>query len=120
MPEYYMNIASFLYFTCYLPEFYANYINKNANFNNIFEKVVMLLASSFALEYAIETKNRSLMINYAPIIALDSIALCMRTYYAYLNRDHNVKVNYSNTIESPDEIISNPIHDISVEIDHDL
>ena len=38
--EYLMNTASILFFICYIPEFYANYINKNANTYNVFEKVI--------------------------------------------------------------------------------
>lgn len=110
-----MNIASVLFFICYFPEYYANFINKNANYYNILEKVLILIGSCFALQYAIETNNQPLIINYAPIITLDSIALLMRFYYAYRNRNRNVKVVYENTIktmniESQEEIIENPIH----------
>lgn len=109
-----MNIASVLFFFCYFPEYYANYINKNANFNNVFEKVLILIGSSFALQYAIEKKDNALILNYAPIITLDSIALLMRLYYAYINRNRNVKVVYKNpietiNIESQEEIIENPM-----------
>ena len=115
MPEYYMNIASILFIICYIPEYYANYINKNANFYNVFEKILILIGTSFALQYAIETNNKALIINYSPIVTLDSLALCMRFYYAYKNRNRNVKVIYKNTnkimrIESQEEIIENPIH----------
>lgn len=122
MPEYYMNIASILFFICYFPEYYANYINKNANFYNVFEKVLILLGSSFALQYAIETSDQALIINYGPIVTLDSIALLMRFYYAYLNRNRNVKVNYKNTIEmknieSQEEIIENPMNILECDTD---
>jgi len=93
--DYLMNTASVLYFICYLPEFYANYENKNANVYNVFEKIVMLLACSFALQYAITIHNNALIINYAPTITLDIIALIMRSYYAYLNRKRNVKILYN-------------------------
>ena len=29
--DYLMNTASTLFFICFIPEFYANYVNKNAN-----------------------------------------------------------------------------------------
>lgn len=110
-----MNIASVLFFICYFPEYYANFINKNANYYNILEKVLILIGSSFALQYAIEINNQPLIINYAPILTLDSIALLMRLYYAYRNRNRNVKVLYKNPIEtinidSQEEIVENPIH----------
>lgn len=115
MPEYYINIASVLYIICYFPEFYANWKNKNANWYNVIEKIVMLIACSFALKYSIEIQNKSLILNYAPALTLDSIALLMRFYYAYRNRNRNVKVVYKNpietiNIESQEEIVENPIH----------
>lgn len=117
-----MNIASVLFFICYFPEYYANFINKNANYYNILEKVLILIGSSFALQYAIETNNQPLIINYAPILTLDSIALLMRFYYAYRNRNRNVKVLYKNpietiNIESQEEIVENPIHISSDDIE---
>jgi len=105
--DYLMNIASILYFICYVPEFYANYVNKNANLNNVIEKIIILIASIFALSYSIKINNRSLIINYAPLFILDVVALSMRSYYAYKNRDKHVKV-----IENGCQSIENPMHDI--------
>jgi len=101
--EYLMNIASVLFFTCYAPEFYANFVNKNANINNVIEKVVMLIATTFALSYSIKINNKSLIFNYGPLFALDTIALSIRSYYAYKNRNIDVKVNCN--------VIDNPMHD---------
>lgn len=78
-----MNIASVLFIGCYVPELYANYKNKNANIWNVPEKVVIFVGSSFALSYAILNNDNALIINYAPILTLDTIALLMRAYYAY-------------------------------------
>jgi len=102
--EYLMNIASSLFFICYIPEFYANYKNKNANIYNVFEKIVMLGGSGFAMSYALRSANNSLLINYAPLFALDSVALFMRAYYAYKNRNRDV------SIVLDDYTIENPIH----------
>ena len=109
--DYLMNIASALFFLYYIPEFYANYINKNAKLNNVFEKVVMLIATTFAFSYSLKINNKALIINYGPAFALDIIALSMRSYYAYRNRSINVKVNTTihDTIHNP---IHNPIHDL--------
>jgi uncharacterized protein with PQ loop repeat len=79
---YLMNTATVLYIVCYIPELYANYKNKNANFWNVPEKVVILAGSSFALAYSIAIEDRALMINYVPLFALDFIAFVMRVYYA--------------------------------------
>jgi len=84
-PDYLMYIATFLYLSCYIPELYANYKNKNANIYNIPEKVIMLAASSFGLSYAVVTQNIPLTVNYAPFLALDVVALWMRMYYADYN-----------------------------------
>jgi hypothetical protein len=80
-----MNIASVLYIVCYVPELYANYINKNANAYNVPEKIVMLAATTFALSYSIVNQEQSLMLNYGPIFALDTAAFLMRVYYMTLN-----------------------------------
>jgi uncharacterized protein with PQ loop repeat len=81
-----MYCASALYFVCYFPELYANYVNKNANIYNMPEKIIMLTASSLGLTYAIRTNNVALMTNYGPLITFDTIALLMRLYYAYKNK----------------------------------
>lgn len=83
--DFLMNIASILYIACYLPELYANYKNKNANVYNIPEKVVILIGTTFAFSYAILEQEESLIINYGPILALDTVALGMRVYYVYKN-----------------------------------
>jgi len=119
--DYLMNIASILFFTCYIPEFYANFVNKNANINNVIEKVLMLIATTFAFSYSLKINNTSLIINYGPLFTLDIIALSMRSYYAYKNRYRDVKViengdqrieNGDQRIENGDQRIENPIHDI--------
>jgi hypothetical protein len=111
--DYLMNIATGLYFVCYIPEFYANYINKNANMYNVFEKVVMLTATGFGFGYALSIHSLPLIYNYGPLFALDVIALGMRGYYAYKNRGREVRVLLENTIDI------NPMHDIT-HIDSDL
>ena len=47
------------------------------------EKALLLLASSFALAYAITNSDIALMTNYGPILALDIIAFLMRLYYVF-------------------------------------
>lgn len=109
--DYLMNTATFLYFICYVPEFYANYVNKNANIYNVFEKIVMLGGTGFALGYAISINNDALIFNYGPIFALDTIALFMRGYYAYKNRYIDV------TVRKDDihiELQHNPLQDIEL------
>jgi len=90
--EYLMNIASSLFFVCYIPEFYANYKNKNANIYNVFEKIVMLGGSGFGLAYAVKSENNALIVNYIPMFTLDTIALFIRAYYAYINRNIDVTI----------------------------
>jgi uncharacterized protein with PQ loop repeat len=108
--DYLMNTASIFFFICYLPEFYANYVNKNANVYNVFEKIVMLTGSTFGLSYAIKINSSALLFNYIPLICLDTIALCMRSYYAYKNRNRDVRVIKNENYLERD--IENPIHDI--------
>ena len=85
--DYLMYGATILYLTCYVPELYANYINKNANVYNVPEKIIMLSATILALSYSVLTNNSALMINYAPNVALDIVALLMRLYYAFCSRN---------------------------------
>ena len=108
--NYLMNMASLLFFLCYIPEAYANIRNKNANGYNIPEKVIMLCGTSLALAYAISIKDTSLILNYAPLMSLDFTMLIIRIYYAYFyNNKDNVELLETNDIENP---IQNPIHNI--------
>jgi hypothetical protein len=103
--DYLMNIASGLFSFAIFPNLYANYKNKNANAYNVIEKIVMLAGTGFALGYSLETDSEAFKINYSIIFALDTIALFMRGYYAYKNRNIDVTVNlYDNADE-----IHNPV-----------
>ena len=68
----------------------------------------MIIATGFALGYAININNNALIINYAPLFGLDTIALYMRAYYAYKNKDKDVKI-----IDQIEYQIDNPIHTIN-------
>jgi ABC-type Fe3+ transport system permease subunit len=81
-----MNIATILFFICYIPELYANYKNKNANIYNLPEKILALSGTAFAFAYALALNDSTLLINYAPLLTLDILALFMRGYYAYKNQ----------------------------------
>jgi uncharacterized protein with PQ loop repeat len=81
-----MNTASALFFICYVPELYANYKNKNANFYNMPEKFVLVIASGFAFAYALVNNDNALLANYGPLLGLDIIAFLMRLYYVYKNK----------------------------------
>ena len=83
---YLMNIATIMFFICYIPELYANYKNKNANIYNLPEKVLVLSGTAFAFAYAYCINDMVLVSNYAPLLTLDIIALLMRGYYIYKNR----------------------------------
>ncbi len=85
--DYLMYVASFLYLSCYIPELYANYKNKNANIYNIPEKIIMLSATSCGLSYALINNNIALIVNYGPMISLDIISLLMRVYYTIINTE---------------------------------
>jgi len=104
---YLMYTASILYIVCYIPELYANYKNKNANGWNVPEKVVILVGSTFALSYSIMLEDRTLMINYGPIFALDFIAFVMRAYYACKNCERST-VDAVAVVDA-DATVANPI-----------
>jgi uncharacterized protein with PQ loop repeat len=82
--EYWMFAASILFFSCYLPDIYANIRNRNANIYNVPEKVLITSGTICALVYAVQTQNTPLITNYAPLLFLDFVSLFMRFYYAYL------------------------------------
>ena len=105
--DYLMYSASFLYLSCYIPELYANYKNKNANVYNIPEKIIMLTATSLGLSYAIINQNTALIVNYGPMISLDIIALLMRLYYAYLFKEKSEYDISSNKSEEPESFCEN-------------
>jgi len=111
--NYLMNIASILYFLCYIPEAYANIHNKNANQYNVPEKVILLCGTCFALSYAIVTNNTPLIFNYAPLMCLDFTMLIIRLYYAYFYKINNkLELLENNDIENH-ITIQNPIHNIA-------
>ena len=108
--DYLLNTASGLFFICYIPELYANYKNKNANFYNMPEKIILLLASSFALAYSIANDDVSLIANYAPILGLDIVAFLMRLYYVCKNKEGMpVDSRESSANASVDESDSSPV-----------
>lgn len=110
---YLMNIASFFYFVCYVPELYANYKNKNANVYNVPEKVSMLFGSVFALSYSVINNDSELIINYAPTLVLDAIGTSMRLYYAYRTYTHSQICRETEMIDLDLELgldVENPIH----------
>ena len=84
--EYLMNTASVLFFICYIPDIYADWKNKNANIYNMPERCIILIASAFALSYAIVNEDIALISNYGPLLTLDIIAFIMRLYYVYKNK----------------------------------
>ena len=84
--DYLMNICTACYLVCYVPDLYANYINKNANVWNIPEKVLIFIGTGFALAFAVVTEDKALLANFAPLFVLDGASMGMRTYYACRNR----------------------------------
>ena len=116
--EYLMNIASTMFLICYIPEFYANYRNKNANMYNVFEKIFMACGTGFGLGYSLTTDSQALVINYSTLFTLDMIALFMRAYYAYKNHGRDVRVLLNNTEavmnEADKDVVFNPIQNDNI------
>jgi uncharacterized protein with PQ loop repeat len=100
--DFLMNTASALFFVCYIPELYANWKNQNANFYNMPEKALILLASSFALTYAILNNDMSLITNYGPILTLDIIAFLMRLYYVIKSKNEPILIPSSDSSPTAD------------------
>lgn len=92
--DYLMYAASCLYFSCYVPELYANYKNKNANIYNFPEKAIVFIGTTLAFSYSVSNNNIPLITNYGPLLFLDGIAMLMRGYYTYQNLNLEKNVNY--------------------------
>jgi hypothetical protein len=84
--DYLMNICTACYLVCYIPDLYANYRNKNANFLNIPEKVLIFIGTGFALAFSVLNNDSALILNFSPLFILDGASLAMRSYYAIRNR----------------------------------
>ena len=65
------------------------------------EKIILLLASSFALAYSIANDDVSLIANYAPILGLDIVAFLMRLYYVCKNKE-DIADSIESSAASPD------------------
>jgi uncharacterized protein with PQ loop repeat len=110
MPQdYLMNIASTLFLICYIPEFYANYRNKNANVYNVFEKIFMACGTGFGLGYSLTTDSQALIFNYSTLFTLDMVALFMRVYYAYINHGRETRVILNKEVDYDCETDKNTI-----------
>jgi hypothetical protein len=74
----------------------------------------MLIATTFALSYSITVNNNALIINYGPIFCLDFISLMMKSYYAYKNRNIDVRIlNGKKCFEHVlHNDVENPIHNV--------
>lgn len=81
------------------------------------EKVVILVGSTFALSYSIMLEDRTLMINYAPLFALDFIAFVMRAYYACKNCERPTVVDVATVVDATVATVANPMIQESKESD---
>jgi len=72
----------------------------------------MLIATGFAFSYSLSINNKALLINYSPILSLDSIALIMRLHYAWKNRNRDVRI-----LGSEQDFIENPMNkDLDIDL----
>ena len=83
--DYLMYTATALYFSCYVPILYADVKNRNANLNNLPERVLSLIAGMFAVIYSTRIHSIPLMVNYIPHVILESFVLVIKIVYVYHN-----------------------------------
>ena len=100
--EYLMYIATGFYFCCYLPELYANYINKNANIYNLPEKIMLWIGTLFAFTYSVQLGDISFIVNYTLALFIDCVAISMRGYYIIIN--YRKQVDIQNVIKGLNEL----------------
>jgi uncharacterized protein with PQ loop repeat len=101
-----MYSASFLYLLCYIPAFYAEIKNKNANVYNLPERVFSLTGTSLALSYALTIDNMPLIVNYASHLILEMCVFLVKINYVYLNG------NKKQPIEDTSKETFSPIHNV--------
>lgn len=85
--EYLMYLSSIFYFIGYLPDIYANWINKNANIYNLPERILFLIGTCLAVTYSVKINDNTLIITYVPLLAVDMFTLVMRIYYWQINKN---------------------------------
>jgi len=103
MPDVYlMYIATGFYFCCYLPELYANYVNKNANIYNMPEKILLLIGTILAFTYSLQLGDMSIIVNYSLALFIDCIAITMRSYYVIIN--YRKQLDIQNVIKELNEL----------------
>jgi len=94
--EYLMYLASVFYFFGYIPDIYANWVNKNANIYNLPERILFLTGSCFAVSYSVIIHDNTLIVSYVPLLAVEIFTLLMRIYYCQMNRNNNNNNNDNN------------------------
>jgi lipid-A-disaccharide synthase-like uncharacterized protein len=102
-----MYTATGFYFVCYLPELYANYINKNANIYNMPEKILLLIGTILAFIYSLQLGDISLIVNYALALFIDCVAITMRGYYVIINYRKQSEIKY--IIKELKELTDSPV-----------
>jgi hypothetical protein len=99
--DYLMYIATALYFACYIPILNADIKNKNANLNNLPERVLSITASTFAVVYAVKIDSIPLKINYIPHVIIESFVLGVKIVYIYRNGCSTKTVDVIQSMDSP-------------------
>lgn len=108
-----MYTATGFYFCCYLPELYANYVNKNANIYNLPEKILLLFGSILAFAYSLQLGDMSIIVNYSLALFIDCVAIVVRGYYIVINHKKNLAVtNCSFSDVAVGEV--NETHDVTL------
>ena len=83
--NYLMYSATAIYLAVYIPTFYAEFKNRNANIYNLPERIFSIIACLFGLSYSIVNHNTELIVNYTPHLILELIILCVKIRFAHKN-----------------------------------
>ena len=86
----------------------ATYKNKNANMNNLPERILSLIANCLGMIFAVYTQNNPIFINYTCISFLDSVSLIVRSYYASYNKfepSPSIHLKQQNVEDDNEEIV---------------
>lgn len=79
----YMATALFLFTS--VPTIFADIKNKNCNIYNLPERVCVITGCALGIAYGMSIGNMAVVVSYTPSVCIETVVLCVKTYYAYQN-----------------------------------
>ena len=83
--DFLLYMATALFLSCSIPTIFADIKNKNCNIYNLPECMLVIVACALGIAYGMSIQNMAVVISYSPSICIETVVLCVKTYYAYQN-----------------------------------